>query len=154
MKKKNLNSIKHIVNRRARFDYNLGDSIIVGIVLNGAETKCLRLGHGQLNGAYIIIKDSEVWLVNSVINSAPGITIPVTNQNRNRKLLLKRKEIDRLLTLKNQGLTIIPLEILTGGHYIKLRIATGKGNKQFDKRQVIKKRDVQRDTQSTLKQYR
>ena len=145
MAKKKPRSDKRIVNRRARFDYELGDSLVVGLQLTGAETKALRLGHGTLRGAYVTVKDDELWLINAQISSTRGIQIPEDTQTRTRKLLAKRAEIDRLITSKQQGYTIVPLELLTSGRFIKLRIAAGKGKKSFDKRETIKRRQQERD---------
>lgn len=145
---------KRIQNRRARFDYELGDSLKVGIQLSGAETKSLRMGHGQLRGAYVTFKDNELWLLNAAINGTNGIPISESNQVRTRKLLAKRKEIDQLVEAKQQGRAIVPLELLTGGRYIKLRIAVGKGKKLYDKRQSLKARDESRNIQAVLKQQR
>ncbi|HSX27317.1 MAG TPA: SsrA-binding protein, partial [Patescibacteria group bacterium] len=118
---------KSIQNRRARHDYATQDEFIVGIALNGRETKALRLGHGQLQGAYVTVKEGELWLLNAAITSAKGFEITEEEQTRSRKLLAKRKEIERLVAAKQQGLAIIPLEIMTRGHYIKLKIATARG---------------------------
>jgi SsrA-binding protein len=134
-----------IINRRARYDYELGDSLVVGLSLTGAETKALRLGHGQLRGAYVTVKDNELWLIGSQINKTKGIDISESDQIRSRKLLAKRKEIGTLIEAKNQGRTIVPLELLTKGRYIKLRIAVGKGKKHYDKRETIKRRQEERD---------
>ncbi len=142
---------KRIVNRRASYDYALSDSFIVGLELTGAETKALRLGHGQLQGAYVTIKDGELWLINAVINSHNGILIDASQQSRSRRLLAKKKEIERLDAAKSQGRTIVPLEILTGGRYIKLRIAMGRGKKNWDKRSKIKERDENRQIHSVIK---
>ena len=150
MKKKQATT-KRITNRRARFDYELGDSLIVGISLTGAETKSLRLGHGQLRGAYVTAKEGELLLINAAINGTTGIPISESDQTRARKLLAKRREIDALIEAKQQGRTIVPLEMLTGGRYIKLRIAIGKGKKNFDKRDTIKKRDESRSIAAELK---
>src|SRR5688572_31021817 len=122
MKKKG-STPKQITNRRARHDYELGDGLVVGIELSGAETKALRMGHGQLRGAYVTVKDGELILINAAVNGTRGIPISETDQTRSRKLLAKRREIDALIEAKQQGRTIVPLEILTGGRYIKLRIA-------------------------------
>ncbi len=146
MKKKAMATTKQIVNRRARHDYELGDSLVVGIALTGAETKALRMGHGQLRGAYVTAKDGELWLLNAAINGTRGIPIDETSQTRTRKLLAKRREIEQLLEAKQQGKTIVPLELLTGGRYIKVRIAIGRGRKKYDHREVLKKRDAERDT--------
>jgi SsrA-binding protein len=145
---------KRIQNRRARFDYELGDSLTVGIQLSGAETKSLRMGHGQLRGAYVTFKDNQLWLLNAAINGTVGIPITESDQVRTRKLLAKRKEIDQLIEAKQQGRTIVPLELLTGGRYIKLKIAVGKGKKLYDKRQSLKARDESRNIQAVLKQKR
>jgi SsrA-binding protein len=135
----------NIVNRRARYDYELGDSLVVGLELTGAEAKSLRLGHGQLRGAYVTDRDGELWLTNAQIISSKGVPIPEDQQNRGRKLLAKRREIDRLLTAKQQGNSIVPLELLTRGRYIKLRIAVGRGKKRYDKRETIKRRQQERE---------
>ncbi|HSX18232.1 MAG TPA: SsrA-binding protein SmpB [Candidatus Saccharimonadales bacterium] len=134
-----------IVNRRARFDYELGDTLVVGLQLTGAETKALRLGHGVLRGAYVTIKDNELWLINAQIMGGRGIQILDDAQTRSRKLLAKRQEIDRLIEAKQQGNTIVPLELLTDSRYIKLRIAVGRGKKRYDKRETIKRRQQERD---------
>jgi SsrA-binding protein len=138
-------SAKRIVNRRARFDYELGDSLVVGLQLSGAETKALRLGHGQLRGAFVAPKGSELWLVNAQITSSKGVAISEDQQIRSRKILAKRKEIDSLMSARQDGKTIVPMELLTQGRYIKLRIAVGKGKKRYDKRETIKKRQQERE---------
>lgn len=145
---------KRIQNRRARFDYELGDSLVVGIQLSGAEVKSLRLGHGQLRGAFVAVRNGELWLQNAAINGTHGIPIDEAVQNRSRKLLAKQREISQLLEAKQQGRTIVPLELLTGGRFVKLKIAIGKGKKQYDKRQTLKARDENRNISSILKQNR
>ncbi len=137
-----------ISNRRARHDYELGDSLSVGLVLSGAETKALRLGHGSIKGAYVNVINDELWLVNSQITSTSNINIPESEQTRSRKLLIKRRELDKLIEAKKQGLSILPLEIQTRTRYIKLRIAVGRGKKQYDKRETLKKRDEERKLRS------
>lgn len=152
MAKKKPNQQKTISNRRARHDYALDDSFLVGIVLTGAETKALRHGRGQLRGAYVTVKDQELWLINATISALPGVPIEEADQTRTRKLLAKRKEIDKLISLKQQGQTIVPLEILTRGRYIKLRVAAGRGKKQYDKRQTLKARDETKQARAVIKQ--
>ena len=132
-----------ISNRRARFDYDLGDSLIVGISLTGAETKSLRMGHGQLRGAYVNVLGNELWLVNAQINSSAGVK--VIDETRSRKLLAKRSEIEKLVAARQAGNSIIPLEIITNGRYIKLRISVGRGKKRYDKRETIKRRQQERE---------
>jgi SsrA-binding protein len=152
MAEKKQNTSKQITNRRARHDYELGDSVVAGISLTGAETKALRMGHGQLRGAYVTVKDNELYLINAAITGTAGIPISDTDQTRARKLLVKRREISSLLEAKQQGKTIVPLEILTRGRYIKVRISVGRGKKLYDKRQTLKKRDESRTAQAAMKQ--
>lgn len=154
MAKKKSNQTKQIKNRRARHDYELGDSLVVGLELSGAETKSLRMGHGHLRGAYVTAKDGELYLINATITGSSGVQIGEDDQTRARKLLAKRREIDALIAAKQQGRTIVPLEILTGGRYIKLRISAGKGRKQYDKRQTLKRREDDRRAQAAMKQGR
>lgn len=153
-KKKASNQTKSIQNRRARFDYELGDSLIVGLELTGAEVKSLRTGHGHLKGAYVTTKDSELFLINATITGTNGIPISETDQTRARKVLAKRKEIEALEMAKKQGRTIVPLQILTDGRFIKLKIAIGKGKKTYDKRQALKARDDTRRAQAAIKSNR
>jgi SsrA-binding protein len=134
-----------ITNRRARFDYELGDSLVVGLELTGAEAKSLRMGHGQLRGAYVTDRGGELWLINARITGSRGVDVPEDEQTRSRKILAKRAEINRLLVSKEQGNTIVPLELLTSGRYIKLRIASGRGKKRYDKRETIKRRQQERE---------
>jgi len=149
MAKKKANTPKTIQNRRARFDYELGDSLVVGVELTGAETKSLRLGHGNLRGAYVTVKDNELYLLNATINGTSGVA--VAEPDRTRKLLAKRKEIDALIEAKKQGRAIVPLELLTRTRFIKLRISVGKGKKRYDKRETIKKRDEARNLARTVR---
>lgn len=144
-------SVKRITNKRARFDYELGDSMLAGLVLTGAETKALRLGHGHLRGAYVVPRDGELWLLNATITGFNGVKLSEEEQTRSRKLLLKKREIDHLLAEKQQGKTIIPTELLTQGRYIKVRISVGTGKKNYDKRQAIKKRDQERSSRIELR---
>ena len=134
-----------IVNRRARFDYELGDSLVVGLALSGRETKALRLGHGQLRGAYVNALNDELWLVGAQIASSAGVPLTEDEQRRSRKLLAKRREIDAMISARQAGNTIVPLELLTSGRYIKLRIAVGRGKKRYDKRETLKRRQQERD---------
>lgn len=153
MAKKKQQTTKSIQNRRARHDYELGDSLVVGLELTGREVKSLRMGHGQLRGAYITVKDNQLWLLNSAINGTHGIPISEAEQTRTRRLLAKRKQIDDLIAAKQQGKAIIPLEMLTNGRFIKLRISVGKGKKRWDKRQTIKERDDQRASARAIKNF-
>jgi len=143
---KKSNAPGNITNRRARYDYELGDSLIVGLELSGAEAKNLRMGHGQLRGAYVTEKSNELWLINAQVNSSRGIPLDEQAQTRSRKILAKRKEIDNLIAARQQGNAIVPTELITGGRYIKLRISVGRGKKRYDKRETIKRRQQERES--------
>lgn len=143
-----------ILNRRARYDYELGDDLVVGMSLTGREVRAARLGHVQLKGSYVSTKQNELWLTNasfSIVNNEKGNANARTVDDSPRKLLAKRREIEQLEAAKKQGMTIVPTKLLTQGRYIKLVIALGKGKKNYDKRQAIKKRDESRDTGRALK---
>ncbi len=150
MKKPKNNALR---NRRASFDYDLGDSLVVGMELTGAETKALRKAQGHLKGAYVTVKNNELWLLNATITGDHRVRVPEEDQTRSRRLLAKRKEIDTLIKEKQTGMTIVPIEILTRGRYVKLRLALGRGKKLYDKRQVIKKREDKRTAQRAIKQH-
>ncbi len=143
-----------VVNRRARFDYVLGEDLVVGISLEGAEVRAARLGHVQLRGSYVSIENGELWLNSasfSIVSNQKGLASARTVDSRPRKLLAKKKQIEHFESSKKQGMTIIPTKLLTEGRYIKLVIALGKGKKNYDKRESIKQRDIARDTNRTAK---
>ena len=146
-----------IVNRRARFDYELSDDIVVGISLTGLEVRAAREGHVQLKGAYVTIRNSELWLNNasfSLRHNEQGQPNARTVSTSARKLLAKRLQIEQLAARKTDGYTIVPTKLLTSGRYIKLVIALGKGKKRYDKRETIKRRDVEREQRRAARQYR
>lgn len=146
-KKKPAKKPQAIVNRRASFDYALNDELTTGIVLNGREARAARDGRVQLKGAFVTIRNNELWLNNASFSlrlNSKGIN-ETTVDTTARKLLASRKQIDDLAERKQEGMTIVPLRLLTQGRYVKLVIALGKGKKNYDKRQAIKKRDLERD---------
>lgn len=152
MSKKASAPAKLIVNRRARFDYTLQDQLTTGIVLSGPEVRAVRDGRVSLRGAFVTIKDDELWLNNasfSLPQTADGREIAV--DTRARKLLAKRKEIKQLAEAKDKGLTIVPLHMTTSTRHIKVEIAAAKGKKLYDKRETIKRRDTEREQQRQLK---
>lgn len=142
-----------IVNRRASFDYALGDDLTTGIVLTGRETRAARDGRVQLKGSFVTIRNDELWLNNASFSLALNSkgTSETTVDTSPRKLLASRRQIDELAARKQDGMSIVPLRLQTHGRYIKLVIALGKGKKLYDKRQAIKKRDQDRDTKRLLK---
>ena len=122
-------------NRRAHFDYLLGEELTVGMVLDGMEVRSIRDHHVQLKGSYVTMKDGELWLY--------GLTLGAETA-KNIKLLATKKQINSLLRDKAAGNTIVPVRLLGGVRHIKLVIATAKGKKKYDKRETIKKRDLDR----------
>ena len=123
------------VNRKARFDYVLGDELTVGMVLAGNEVRLIRDHHVQLKGSFVTIKNNELWLNNLTLGA---------ETTRNIKLLATRKQIEALSREKVAGSTIVPVKLMGGLRHIKLVIAVGKGKKKYDKRETIKKRDIER----------
>jgi len=141
-----------IVNRSARFEYTLGEELVVGMSLVGPEVRAARLGHIQLKGAYVSVKDGELMLHNasfSVALNRKGESGSKSVDDRPRRLLAHAKEIDRFVAARKQGFTIVPLKLLNQGRYIKLVIALAKGKKNWDKRETLKKRDAERESRRT-----
>ena len=137
-----------ILNKRASFDYFLGEEIIAGIALTGPEVRAARDRLVQLKGSFVTIRNGEVWLNNasfSLAHNEKGVGNAKTVDTSARKLLLNRKQIEKLQTEKDKGMTILPTKMLVGGRFIKLVIAPGKGKRQYEKRQSIKERDQKRD---------
>src|ERR1035438_6500968 len=133
---------KSISNRRARFDYEIKDTLIAGVQLTGAETRAIRQGQADLKGAYVTAKNGELWLTNVTVSGSHLAPIADEDKTRSRKLLMKSREIKQFIEAKDQGNTIVPLEILNSGKYIKIRIATAVGKKLYDKRATLKERDA------------
>lgn len=134
MKKKKV-SDSVTVNRKARFDYVLGDELTVGLVLSGLEVRAIRDHHVQLKGSFVTIRNDELWLNNLTLGAEAA---------RNIKLLATKKQITALEKEKVAGSTIVPVRLLGGSRKIKLVIAVGRGKKKYDKRETIKKRDIER----------
>ena len=142
-----------ITNRRARFDYELGEEIVAGLVLTGQEVRAARDGHVQLKGAFVSMRNDELWLNNASFSlrlNQRGEANARTVDTPARKLLASKKQIANLQAAKQQGMTIVPTKLLTAGKYIKLVIALGRGKKRYDKRETIKRRDQDRDTRRLM----
>jgi SsrA-binding protein len=137
-------------NRQASFRYNLLDRFEAGIVLQGSEVKSLRQGGAQLKDAYAEVRDGEVWLRNMHI--APYKPARDNHEpERPRKLLLHRREIDRLLGASSEkGLTIVPTRLYWSGPRAKVELALAKGKDMYDKRRAIKDRDTKREIQRAM----
>ena len=143
-----------VVNRRAKFDYALDEDLVVGIALTGPETRAARDGHVQLKGSFVSIKNDELWLNNASFSlrlNEKGKIGARSIDTSPRKLLAKRKQIDDFYARKQSGMTIVPIKLLTNGRFIKVVIALGKGKKNYDKRETLKRRDQERDVNRTLK---
>jgi len=142
-----------IVNKKALFDYNILEKFEAGIVLLGLEAKSLKQGRASLNGAYVIIKNQEAFLLNATISTyQPQNTPQNYDPLRTRKLLLKGSEINYLFVKnKEHGLTLIPLKVYNDNGLIKVQIALVKGKKKFDKREVLKKREAKRKIERAQK---
>lgn len=141
-----------LVNKRARFDYELGEDIVAGLVLTGPEVRAARDGHVQLKGSFVSVKDSELWLNNASFSlklNEKGSSSR-TVDTRARKLLASRRQINTFDASRQQGMTIVPTKLITTGNYIKVVIALGKGKKRYDKRHALKKRDQERDARRAL----
>ena len=142
-----------VVNRRARFDYELGEEIIAGLVLTGPEVRAARDGHVQLKGAFVSLRNDELWLNNASFSLRLNVRGQANSKSVDtsaRKLLASRKQINRFAAAKQQGLTIVPTKLLTNGRFIKIVIALGRGKKRYDKRETIKHRDQDRETRRQL----
>lgn len=140
-----------ITNKRAFFDYQILEKFEAGINLYGAEVKAVRLGHADLTGAHVRIMGSEAYLINAKIFPYQYSRPEGYDEQRTRKLLLHKKEIIALKSkTEGQNLALVPLSIYTTKSFIKVEIALGKGKKQFDKKEAIKKKDVQREIEQEM----
>jgi SsrA-binding protein len=140
-------------NRKARFDYEILEKFEAGIELLGTEVKSVRDGRMSLEGAFVIVRGGEAYIINSNI---PPYQVANTPKDydpiRNRKLLLTKKEITELAgNEKNKSLTIVPISVYNKNRKIKVEIALVKGKKKHDKRETTKKRETDREIRRTLK---
>ena len=142
-----------VSNKRVRFDFELLDEYEAGLDLIGHEVKSIRAGKATLDGAHIIVRGAEAYLVGATIAPfQPANVIKDYDPERPRRLLLSQKEISALEHSGEQrGLTIVPIMMYNKGRNIKLALATARGKKKADKRESIKARDTKRDIERTLK---
>jgi SsrA-binding protein len=140
------------VNRRARHDYFIEETVEAGLVLTGSEVKSLRAGKAQLKDSYGQIKKGEVWLFNAHISEyAPAAQLG-HDPTRSRKLLLHRREIQRLIgKVKERGLTLIPLRLYFKGGRAKVELGLARGKKLYDKRAAIKERESKREVERGMR---
>jgi SsrA-binding protein len=139
-----------LFNKKARFEYELtGEGVEAGLSLKGAEAKSFREGRGDLSQSFAKIMGREIYLVNANI---PAQGIEKYDSTRTRKLLLHRKEILSLATkMKQKKLQIVPIRLYNKGRLIKLYLELGKPKKQFEKKEATKRKDIQRDIETELK---
>lgn len=142
-------------NKKARFNYELGDRLEAGMVLLGSEVKSLRLGKANLIDSYAKIKDGEAWLISCHISAYPWAHYDNHDPERSRKLLLHRREIRRLdAKLSEQGYSLIPLAIYFKDGKAKVELALAKGKKLYDKRYAIKEREQNLDMARAMRRKR
>lgn len=142
-------------NRRARHEYHLSDNVEAGLVLTGSEVKSLRAGSCSINEAYVMVRGDEAWLVGATIEPYPQAGMRNHDRLRDRKLLLHRREIDKLRgRVEQKGFTLVPLRLYFKDGRVKLEIALGRGKDVADKRETVKRRDAQREMQRALKEHR
>lgn len=142
-----------VINRRARFDYELGEEIVAGLVLTGLEVRAAREGHVQLKGAFVSLKNNELWLNNASFSLRLNVRGEANTRSVDtsaRKLLVSKKQLAHFTDAKKQGMTIVPTKLLTQGKFIKIVIALGKGKKKYDKRETIKRRDQDREARRLI----
>ena len=152
MKKKSQSNSILASNPKARFDYQITKKTIAGVQLLGCEVKALRLKSASLKGSYAKIIGDEIFLINAQINPYKFAVAKDYDPKRSRKLLLKKKEIAKLKELSNaKNWTIVPLSILLRGNLIKVELGVGKGKKEFEKREIVKRRDIKRRLASDYK---
>jgi SsrA-binding protein len=142
------------LNKRAKFDYELLDTFEGGLKLTGAEVKSAKAGHIQLKGAFLFIKNDELWLKNVFIAKyKPAGTQESYDPYRDRKVLVHKGELRRLIgKSRSEGLTIVPVSVYTRRNLVKLDFATARGKKQYEKRETIKKRDMDRQLRERMKE--
>ena len=141
-----------ILNRKARYDYEILDKFEAGIVLTGTEIKSIRNGSANLKDSYAIIKNGEVFLLNMFISEYKQGNIFNHDETRTRKLLLHKSEIKKLNDkVSIKGLTLIPVKLYFANGKAKIELALAKGKHTYDKKETIKQRDIDRELKKSLK---
>lgn len=142
-----------ITNKNARREYTVTDKVVAGVVLTGAEVKSLRAGRGSLRDAHAKFVSGELFLLGMDIPQYKNYSGKAEyDSKRSRKLLLKKNELEKLRTkIDGKRLTLVPMRLFFQGRWVKCEIAVGKGKKEYEKREDIKKRDVKREMAKALK---
>jgi len=142
----------NVQNKKARFKYEILDTLIVGLVLTGTETKSIKAGNISISEAYLTIQGEELFLINANVSPYSHGNIANPDPTRTRKCLAKKSQILYLKKqLEQKGLTLVPLKIFTKERWIKCEIGIGKGKKAHDKREDLKKKDLRREAQAALR---
>lgn len=140
-------------NKKAGFDYDLHEEYEGGLVLEGWEVKSAKSGHVQLKGSFLHIQNNELWLKNAFISPYGPAGNREVKSDRDRKVLVHKRELKRLIEKKQtDGMTLVPLRIYTKGNLVKLVFAVARGKKKYEKRDAIKKRDVDRQIRQDMKE--
>ena len=141
-----------ILNRKARFNYFIEEEIECGIALSGNEVKSIKVGACNIKDSYARIKNNEVYLINMFVKKYKDSSIFASEETRERKLLLHKKQILKLKDkIEKEGYTLIPLKIYLSKNKIKVLLGVCKGKKNYDKRETIKERDIKRKIEKELK---
>ncbi len=141
-----------ILNRKAKYNYQIFETVEAGIVLTGTEIKSLRLGKANIKDSYARVKNNEIFLINMHISSYDNGNLFNHDETRERKLLLHKKEILKFRDkIKLEGYTLVPLKVYLKNGKAKVLIGLAKGKKNYDKREDIKKRDIERNIRARLK---
>ena len=142
------------LNKRATFDYQILETFEAGLALKGHEVKSIKNGHISLQGSYVVLKNNETFLINATVSPyQPKNTPKDYNPTRTRKLLLHQKEIKYLIgKSRERGLTLVPIKVYDKKGKIKLGFGIGQGKRKLDKRELIKKREVEKEIERKLKE--
>ena len=139
-------------NRRARYDYEITESVEAGLVLTGTEIKAIREGRVSLSDSYAKPEDGEMWLVNLHIAQYSAGSRDNHDPTRRRKLLLRKDQIRRLSRMVSErGLTLVPLRLYIKKHYAKVELGLGRGRKRYDKRRAIVERDREKEARAAVR---
>lgn len=143
-----------ILNRKARFNYFIIEEIECGIELFGSEVKSIRNGNCNIKDSYGVIRNNEVYLINMFIKNYKEASIFNKEETRKRKLLLHKKEIIKLKEkIEKEGFTLIPLKVYFNKNKVKVLLGVCKGKKTYDKREVLKEKEIKRKIEREIKSY-
>lgn len=140
-------------NKKAKFDYEISETLEAGVVLEGREVKSMRLGRVSLREAFARIYEGQAYLHNMNVAGYKYADLNEYEPTRRRKLLLNKKEIEGLeAKLKNTGTVLVPMEVYWSGRVIKVLLGLGKGRKRYQKKELLKRRDVEREVRREFKE--